>query len=347
MIRRLPILVLLTAVVAASCTAESDTDLGSEGSAPDSVTEEFASASQSAPSGDPDMPADDVDDLRTLLFEPHGSDSDVTLHVRHEEILVKCMTDQGFEYVALVYWRPMSSPRFDSSLDPQEFARLYGYGVSTLFEAEELASAVVAATYVNPNELLRAEMSESEVAAYYEAFYGPPAIGIASEDSSYVPADSSAGCSGEAAAVYGGIQSLDISDEARTALLNIEQHVQSDAAVRSARSDWAMCMTAAGYDVASTNDIDALLDSWLTPALATGTTKTVTTTDTSGNSVTVTVLDPDAEALARAQQLEIDLAIADLDCDESAGLSETTAITREAAQERAISQWYGELSGSS
>ena len=111
MIRRLPILVLLTAVVAASCTVESDTDLGSEGSSPDSVTEEFASASQSAPSVDPDMPADDLDDLRTLLFAPHGSDSDLTLHVRHEEILVKCMADQGFEYVALIYLLAINESR--------------------------------------------------------------------------------------------------------------------------------------------------------------------------------------------------------------------------------------------
>ncbi|NOX30895.1 MAG: hypothetical protein GXP35_12735 [Actinobacteria bacterium] len=217
------LIALALGLVTASCTTtgtartvadELDTtvhDLIAEGNA----------ATKPPPTGDSSVSDNDIEELRTVLFGGGGADSELTLHLRHEEILVDCMADQGFEYVAMPYAGSLSSPRLDTSLDADEFAELYGFGRSTLFEVEELASAVVAATHVDPNESLRNAMSDSERTAYLNAFFGPPAPGSSSEDGSYRPADRRAGCNGEAAAVYGGVQSFDISDEARDALLSI------------------------------------------------------------------------------------------------------------------------------
>lgn len=295
---------------------------------------------------DPVIASSELEGIRSLLFGANGADSELTLHLRHEEILVSCMAEQGFDYVALPYSGYLSSPLFDALVDADEFARQYGLGISTLYEANELASAVVAATWVDPNDERIGAMSQAERAAYYSALYGPPAEGRSSEDGSYAPADLTAGCSGEAAAVYGGVHALDLSDDARNALLNIEQFVRADPAVRAAEANWSTCMRADGYDVATTNDLIVVVESWLSPLLATSATKKVTTTDDTGSSITVEVPDLDTAALATAQQREIEIALANRGCDDASGLSDATTTARSDAQAQAISQWYGELAGS-
>lgn len=337
-------------LAASSCTT-ADTASSDPGGDPEMISRDFiadeldAEPSQNS-AVDPDIASGELEEIRSLLFGTNGADSDLTLHLRHEEILVSCMAGQGFEYVALQYSGYLSSPLFDASVDADEFARRYGLGISTLYEANELASAVVAATWVDPNDDRISAMSQAERAAYYSALYGPPAEGHGSEDGSYTPDDPTAGCSGEAAEVYGGVHALDLSDDARNALLNIEQVVRADPAVRTAEAEWSSCMGADGYDVATPDDLIVIAELWLSPILATSSTKKLTTTDDTGSSITVEVPDLDGGALATVQQREIELALTNRDCDDASGLSDATTTARSGAQAQTISQWYGELAGS-
>lgn len=336
------LIVALSVVVSCSGVEQADQESNTSTSV-GALAEELDAGLKSAPSADPNVPAEDVAELRERIYGILG-ESDLALHLRHEEMLEQCMKAQGFEYVPLPYPGDVSSPNVSLSDNREEFVRRYGYGKSTLYEAEEIASAVVAATYVDPNEEIFVGMSDAERDAYNEAMYGAPAEGTRSEDGSYVPASPRAGCSGEAAAVYGGVQALDISNEAQQALLNVEQFVHTDPKVRAAQDRWATCMTSAGYDVAAPDDTAAIVDSWMAPLLATDATKTVSATDPNGNPITVSVPDLDQKAFTDVQQREIDLAIVDLECDEESALTETIASVRSEIQERVISQWYGELS---
>lgn len=341
---RRPSLAIGLLVILAACTAGT-ADPQVTSTAPSFLDSERDVGSSTIPPIDPNVPQSDIAAIRQQLFGASG-ESEAAQHRRHEEIVQSCMRDQGFTYEPIPFVAA-DSPNFDPTIDPGEFAREYGYGRSTLFEVDEIASAVAAATFRNPNDEIRAGLSQGALAAYFEALFGPPAESGTSEDGGYIPADPMSGCLGDASAVYGGIYTLDISTAARDALLNVERFISVDPEVRSAQDAWATCMRAAGYEVSTKEDAVALTDSLWSPLLATSATKSVTTSDSQGNHITVRIPDLDPDRLAEAQRFEIQVAVTDFDCDRSGGLSEAIGEARIRIQEQLISQWYGELTSGS
>ena len=334
---RLFLLFLCVAAAASACASTTDDPRG--GSTPRGT----ATVSSLGSGRDDNATAEDIESLRTRLFDPSDEPGDKR-HTRHEKIIIECMANQGFEYVVLPYPGMTKVLELKQSLSAQEFALQYGYGGATLYEEDGIASAMLSASFVNPNDSIREAMSSSELDSYYEAFMGPPLPGAQSEDGSYQPADTDAGCHGQAGLdVYGGPRWSALSSEARVAFDGIERAVQSNDEVGSARTRWAGCMSTKGYELRSGEDIYALLDSWLMPVLATGATKAVSTVGLDGEPLTVTVPAPDQAELAKVGQLEIALAVADVECDASSGLSIATADAREAAQLSVVTNWYEQL----
>lgn len=341
--RRRVALLLCAAVVASACTGVTEPEIQTDDAGGGSTPRETVTASSPAPSSDGDVTSEDLESLRWHLFEP-SEDADDDRHARHEQIIIECMAKQGFEYVALPFGGMTRVLELKQSLSAEDFAHQYGYGGATLYEEDEIASAMISASFVNPNDSIRKAMSSAELAAYYAAFKGPPRPGAQSEDGSYQPADLQAGCKGRAYLdVYGGARRSELSSEARLAIEGIELTVQSNDEVGAARTSWAGCMSTNGYELRSDEDIYALLDSWLMPVLATAATRTVSTTGLDGEPITVTVPAPDPAELAEVGQLEIALAVADVECDVSSGLSIATTKAREAAQLRIVTDWYDQL----
>jgi hypothetical protein len=326
--------------VAAAASACSSTTVDPSGGCTPSGT---ATTPSLASGRDGSVTAEDVESLRRHLFDESEEPGDER-HARHEQIITECMAEEVFEYVALPYPGMTKVLELKQSLSAEDFAHQYGYGGATLYEEDEIESAMINASLVNPNDSIREAMSSSELAAYYEAFKGPPQPGAQSEDGSYQPADPQAGCHGRAGLdVYGGPHRSELSSEARLAIEGIERAVQSNGEVQAARADWSQCMSERGYELRSSEDIYALLDSWLRPVLATGATKTVKVSGLDGEPITVTVPAPDPAELTKVGQLEIALAVADVECDASSGLSVATAEAREAAQLRVVTDWYDQL----
>ena len=335
--RRLFFLFLCVAAASSACAITTDDPGG--GSTPRGI----ATVSSLASGRDGSVTAEDVESLRRHLFDASEEPGDEQ-HARHEQIITDCMANQGFEYIALPYPGMTRVLELKQALSAEAFAQQYGYGGATLYEEDEIASAVVSASYVNPNDSIRQAMSSSELAAYYEAFAGPPRPGAQSEDGSYQAADPQAGCRGRAGIdVSGAPRRSALLPEVRLAIEGIERAVQSNGEVQAARADWSQCMSERGYDVRSEEGIYALLDSWLRPVLATHATKTVSTVNLNGEAITVTVPAPDPAELADIGQLEIALAVADVECDASSGLSIATNNAREAAQLRVVTDWYDQL----
>ena len=87
-----------------------------------------------------------------------------------EELVAECMQDLGFEYV------PMDPSAGDDredpfaeaySLPPDEFAREYGYGMTTLMLPERATDDVA-----DPNQEIREGLSEAALEAYNRALFG-------------------------------------------------------------------------------------------------------------------------------------------------------------------------------
>jgi hypothetical protein len=168
-----------------------------------------------------------------------------------EEITAACMKEQGFDYTPVDY-----SSAFEAASDDDqpewgtlEFAKQYGYGISTY---EELSGAWAVGDGVSdPNTDYVNAMSPEEQTAYYEALYGSMSMvddGAATDGE--VSADtydwSTAGCAGKAQHdVYGdAVEESTIT----TDLDAMSSQAAKDEKVVQATDAWVSCMSDAGYD---------------------------------------------------------------------------------------------------
>lgn len=187
-----------------------------------------------------------------------------------EEEVAACMRAEGFEYVPVSPDDQDPEEEFDDSfsLDPDEFAKRYGYGISTLGPGDS------ADEEDDPNVKIRAALSPQAQKAYDEALYG--ADGGMVHGSVIVSGEAGeAGESGEAApdatdgkATEQGPSGcvgtahekiLGKPDEANTVdfrefeslfedITSLRERIERDPRVAKATRDWADCMAAAGYD---------------------------------------------------------------------------------------------------
>lgn len=251
-----------------------------------------------------------------------------------EELVASCMQEAGFEYIPV---DPGGGEGGDDpfaeaySLPPDEFAREYGYGMTTLMDPGKDTET----EDTDPNAAIRDGLSEAALEEYNRALFGDAvevsgnggAVSIApGEDGA--PTDlQDQGCHGKASAeVYGDeglMGGFDMSEFEGLFedLEALRQRVESDPRMVEATEAWAACMAEAGYSEFDTTgqpeetvmDRMSELYGWEDEA------PTDAPDSEDEPSVSVggdTEADIDEAALAELQEYEIAVATADYDCEQ-------------------------------
>ncbi|TDD65333.1 hypothetical protein E1262_25510 [Jiangella aurantiaca] len=250
-----------------------------------------------------------------------------------EELVAACMEEAGFDYVPVDPFGGAveDDPFADAyALPPDEFAREYGYGMTTLMnpdKGEEEAPA-------DPNQEIRDGLSEAALEAYNRALWGEMAeitdgggaVAIKpTGPEGEPPSLEEQGCHGQARAeVFGEdgglMQGADMSefDGLFEDLEALRQRIDSDARLVEATEAWAACMAEAGYSEFDTTTApeDSVMERM---SELYGWDDEPSDDASSGPSVTVggpEEVDVDEEALAELQEYEIALATADYECEQ-------------------------------
>lgn len=125
-----------------------------------------------------------LDEFRIQIFgtswdaesDPQAVQQIVELGEREmEEFIAACMAEQGFQYI-------MRTDEMETTILPplpgqaqlgsREWAALFGFGISTNPPTADFSVRSMGITGVTTNRELRAEMSEAERAAWWQALYG-------------------------------------------------------------------------------------------------------------------------------------------------------------------------------
>lgn len=179
-----------------------------------------------------------------------------------EELVASCMAEQGFDYIpnttnsGTVY-----VGEENSEIDPLEYARQYGYGMTTWEDTPDgqaMAEQDAQTEYVDPNQDTYEAMSESERAAWDAALWGAPQEYDEDADiEEYEYNWEDGGCYGVAQhEVYEVDNPGAAVDQLRedpqytdlfTAMDNLYQTMQSDPKLTELNSQWSSCMADAGY----------------------------------------------------------------------------------------------------
>ena len=246
---------------------------------------------------------------------------------RVEELVAECMHALGFEYI------PVDPSAGDDrkdpfaeaySLPPAEFAREYGYGMTTLMPTERPADEGA-----DPNQEIREGLSEAALEEYNRALFGEMAkvsegggaVAIKPPTPGETVAPEDQGCHMQAAnEVFGGSPVMTGPDMSEFEGLfedmeALRDRIDSDPRLVEATGAWAACMAEAGYSEFETTrePEDSVMEQmselygWETQG------------DEGGVSVTVGGpgdVDVDEAALAELQEYEIAVASADYDCEQ-------------------------------
>ncbi|GIG39142.1 hypothetical protein [Cellulomonas phragmiteti] len=253
-----------------------------------------------------------------------------------EEIIAACMAEQGFEYTpAEPTGRGAVSSDDIPEWDSKEYAEQYGYGATT---SEELYGS--GDEWVDPNADYIASMSESEVAAFYEALYGAePEIDETDPDAEYEYNWEEGGCSGKAThEVY---EQGQIWDDPAFAEMSEEMgreydNLADEPALRESSTKWTACMADAGYDFASPDEAQQSIYDELNALY-----EAAAPADPEAEMDPDASFEPDPAAMAELKTKELAVANADFACKESSGYlkAQKTAVL---ALEKRLWDKYGE-----
>ncbi|SEF15866.1 hypothetical protein [Jiangella alba] len=252
-----------------------------------------------------------------------------------EELVASCMQEAGFEYIPADPGggEGGDDPFADAySLPPDEFAREYGYGMTTLMDPGKETET----EDTDPNKPIRDGLSEAALEQYNRALFGDTvemsgggAVAIAPGDGEQsAPQDQ--GCYGEASAeVYGDeglMGDFDMSEfEGLFEDLDaLRQRVESDPRMVEATEAWAACMAEAGYsEFDTTGQPEETVMNRMSELYgwdSESPTEPPSGEDDGEGDPSVTIggggEDIDEAALAELQEYEIAVATADYDCEQ-------------------------------
>lgn len=164
--------------------------------------------------------------------EDPAADS-ASVETQRSEFVGECMDAAGFEYL-----RPDSavSPIDELGLDAEEFALQYGFGISTMFEADAERFAERASGNSYQDQIMA--MPEDERSAYLDAEQQ-------CLQDSYI----------EFGLPMNGSFSLPEGSEIMDRQMAAQEAAAQDERVEEARAGWAGCMQEQGYDYAAMEDM--------------------------------------------------------------------------------------------
>jgi hypothetical protein len=337
---------------AAASDADAASGGGGEGgdAAEDGDSETASDTDGSADDGDSesetveiteDMSADEIAELLFPAFD-ENSIQDQQAQWEDEErqrqqIIVECMTAQGFEYVPVDYGDAAFFGGSDDELDPtsREWAETYGFGYTT-FTFDEDDAADEADAWVDPNQAYVEGLSDSARDAYFEALYGaPPEFdpNMTDEEFEQLYAENPElfepqGCEGEAYRETNDFAEL---DAVFFALSNefdeLYERVEADPRIAAFQQEWAECMAGKGHAYRDMEDMyDALgeranelwtVDDYVDPFEGLSEEEIEAIIDNSTDEELDALFagpEPDPELLAETQEWEIALALDSFDC---------------------------------
>jgi len=166
-------------------------------------------------------------------------------HRFSEEYVAACMAEQGFTYIPNMARTTRVTITEGPVRGSREFAELYGFGLTANDGRGEVGGGATSAYTdmgVDPNDALRAAMSQYELAAYNEALMGVLAQALPDTESSG-PADW--GCTGAATLAW---ENPDPEFEAiHTEVESFLESVHIHPMMMALNSEWASCMTSQGF----------------------------------------------------------------------------------------------------
>lgn len=295
------------------------------------------SGSTDSPSKGPRLGA--IDQLWQDKSGDYDQDAANAEQMKVEELVAKCMTDQGFEYTPVDYssmnGNAMAMPAGDDGSDLEwgtlEFAKKYGYGQTTNPWGDPVDQPTDGGQeWVDPNQAYLESMTETEMTAYQTALYGvQPNFTDDADWENWNPTWEEQGCYGAAQhEVNPNMTSGGSEDENKWADLEAEmqtmyESLESDPRVTEAVAKWASCMADAGYPgMATITDAETMISDKVQAVYEDG-----TPYDDLGPDAT----QEDYEAADAAMQEltaaitpeEIEVATADFTCREDIGYQDT------------------------
>lgn len=164
-----------------------------------------------------------------------------------ERSIVECMTAAGFEYLPIDFAGQFEPEATGADPDSREYAQANGYGISIRPAFDALGPQDID----DPNDQIRASLSDAELEAYQLALFGEEPA-----DGEPVDPATQGGCVAEAyqqvyaaQAQIGEVERFfgEYGDE----LAELEQRFRSDPRFLELEERWAMCMNAAGFEVST------------------------------------------------------------------------------------------------
>jgi len=243
-----------------------------------------------------EKPAEPIEFEETLGFSGAGI---VERQSRVEGEIRECMKAQGFEYVPV---DPLEQERAltGRALSEEEFIKQFGDGVSTLFDRG------LGRAHTNPNDRIRASLSEADRAAYDRALTGDNRAATFAEAVDSGDFSELGGCTKRASeGEFGGSAVV-------TALIGkldeLDERIVQDQRMVKAAEKWSACMAADGYRYDEPDDIEEDLTERFQEIVGGDVPAGATTPPHPDFSY-------DRAALAALQSEEVEIGAADLACE--------------------------------
>ncbi len=286
---------------------------------------------QGAPRGEtlqdfiPGMPSFDVADPAVAEAQARQ------LEQRVQELVARCMADQGFEYIPYV-------PNLDfGGFDQEQYVAEFGFGYATelVADQDEMQRRFEEEMAADPNQAIIDAMTPQELDAYQEALWGAapdidPETMTEEEIQAAFENFQPSGCMAEAQnQVYNSEAAQAFFLEFGPKIEEVFRSVESDPRILELQEKWAECMREKGYDFASTSEAELYI---LRQLEALG---VVTDLEVGPNGelmgLGMTGVEPDDDRIPQIQAIadeEVEIAVAAFACEE-----QFTEVYREVQQE--------------
>ncbi len=262
-----------------------------------------------------------------------------------EELVAKCMTAEGFEYVP-------NNPTVDTPIpaeeenmwrpDERDWVEKYGYGaVNNPWQEQnggEPMPMPEPSMAPDPNGEYVESLTEAEQQAYYEALYGKPVEPQPGEEEDYEYNWENGGCYGRAQHEVSGDNPWDMKENKpiMEAIQKFYETMSSNPEFAKLDADWSACMAEAGFDgfkvqQDAADSIYELINKYW---------EGVPQTDGEQDPTLGTMKDPE---FAKIAEQEIPLALADLGCREKTDYRQQQLKIQFAAEEQFIADHKEEL----
>ena len=175
-----------------------------------------------------------------------------------ESLIAKCMSDAGFEYIAVDYntvRRGMTADKSLPGVSDRAYLAQYGYGISTLYTGlpPQLSDVAIPAQIGLGEQNVRIfnNLSPADQVAYNHTLFGEYAdatfaVALETEDFSRT-----GGCTRSAIEQVFGSEVLSL-----TYYSPLDALVQQDPRMIAALSEFADCMRAAGFNYSNPNEVE-------------------------------------------------------------------------------------------